>query len=98
RLLRVPDHALEVDVGRQTIVLALVEAEVHEGLADEGVEIIDVEAQVLEGHNLPSVDQLGQRPWLWRSSDLQGPALRPDLELLLEVAHRLDRGLVLDLR
>ena len=61
-VLRVPDHALEVDVGRQAVVLAVVLAERHERLAEEVVELVDVEAQVLERHDVPASARSAMAP------------------------------------
>ena len=87
-VLRVPDHALEVDVGRQAVVLAVVLAEGHERLAEQVVQLVDVEAQVLERHDVARLGQVGDGAGLRHGGDVERAALGPDLELLLEVADR----------
>src|SRR5918998_353486 len=97
-VLRVPDHALEVDVGGQAVVLAVDLAERHEALAERLVELVDVEAEILEGHDRACLDQIGDRSRLGHGRHVEGAALGADLELLLEVADRLDLDGVLGVR
>ena len=58
-VLRVPDHALEVDVGRHAVVLALVLTERDERLAEQVVQVVDVEAR---GPRAPRWSPLSTRP------------------------------------
>ena len=60
-------------------------------------ELVDVEPEVLERDDAPGVDEAGIAPGLGHGGDVERAALGADLELLLEVADRLDLDLVVGL-
>ena len=61
------------------------------------LELGDVEAQVLERDGVAAVGLRLHRSGLRQQDDVERAALGPDLDLLLEVARRLELDLVVDL-
>ena len=61
------------------------------------LELVDVEAHVLERDDVAVLRLLGDGPGLRHEDDVEGAALGPDLDLLLEVVRRLELGRVVGL-
>jgi hypothetical protein len=93
-VLRVPDHRLEVDVGREAPVLALVLGQADVVRAEQILELADVEAEVLERHDRPGLGLSGDTTRLGHERDVERLAFRTDRKLLLELAGRLDLDVV----
>ncbi len=98
-VLRVPDHALQVRVGGEPVVLALELAERHEVLAEGRLERRRCRSPGPRARwRCPTAACAGTAPGCGSRMMSRVPRLGPDLELLLELAGGLDLGLVVDVR